>query len=111
LDQGDERAFTRDPAVRKLKLHLAAPYDNSPAPPSPNVDLIVEADRLDLAIAEVAFLSARAARKFFQSRVFQQPGEARTVFPFTRSPREGATAKRNSRFFLLKSPAIAGRPR
>jgi hypothetical protein len=59
-------------AVQKWKLHLPEPYSNEhPAPPSPNVEHIVEDDRLNLAIAEVAFTSARAAREFFGTPTFQ----------------------------------------
>jgi len=67
------RQFAKDPAIRKLKLHLAEPYDNShPAPPSPNVDHFVENDRLDLAVAEVAFVNARTAREFFEGDLFRK---------------------------------------
>ena len=60
-------------AVQKFKLHLPEPYDNTrPAPPSPDVDHVVEADRLNLAIAEVAFETARTARQFFAGRMFQR---------------------------------------
>jgi hypothetical protein len=67
------REFAKDPAIRKLKLHLAEPYDNEhPAPPSPNVDHLVDPDRLDLAVAEVAFVSARTAREFFEGARFRK---------------------------------------
>jgi hypothetical protein len=60
-------------AIQKWKLHLPEPYSNDrPAPPSPNVEHIVEEDRLNLAIAEVAFTSARAAREFFATPAFQK---------------------------------------
>lgn len=60
-------------AVRKWKLHLPEPYDNArPAPPSPDVDHLVEADRLNLAVAEVAFENARTANEFFASSAFQK---------------------------------------
>ncbi|PVX81843.1 EthD domain-containing protein [Paraburkholderia unamae] len=62
---------THDSVVR-LKLHLPEPYDNThPAPPSPNVDHIVGPDRLNLAIAEIAFTSVLAARTLFSSRAFK----------------------------------------
>ena len=58
--------------MKKIKLHLPETYSNAhPAPPSPNVEHIVEDDRLDLAIAEVAFESARVAREFFVTEAFQ----------------------------------------
>ena len=60
-------------AIQKWKLHLPEPYSNDrPAPPSPNVEHVVEEDRLNLAIAEVAFTSARAAREFFATPAFQK---------------------------------------
>ena len=65
--------FAADPRIRKVKLHLGTSYDNArPAPPSPNVQHLVEKDRLDLVIAEVAFTSAREARSFFAGALFQQ---------------------------------------
>ncbi|HZC44924.1 MAG TPA: EthD domain-containing protein [Candidatus Acidoferrum sp.] len=60
-------------AVRKWKLHLPEPYSNDrPAPPSPNVDHLVEGERLNLAVAEVAFASARTAREFFATPAFRK---------------------------------------
>jgi hypothetical protein len=60
-------------AVIKWKLHLPSAYDNGkPAPPAPNVSHTVEDDRLNLAVAEVAFVSARTAREFFQTPAFQK---------------------------------------
>jgi hypothetical protein len=65
--------LARSEVVQKWKLHLPEPYNNEhPAPPSPNVEHIVEDDRLNLAIAEVAFTSARAAREFFGTPTFQK---------------------------------------
>jgi hypothetical protein len=62
-----------DPAVRKWKLHLPNPYDNAnPAPPSPDVGHHIEDDRLNLAVAEVAFENARTAAAFFSSSSFQK---------------------------------------
>jgi hypothetical protein len=58
--------------VQKWKLHLPVPYDNAhPSPPSPNVAHTVDADRLNLAVIEAAFVSARAAREFFETSAFQ----------------------------------------
>jgi hypothetical protein len=60
-------------AIQKWKLHLPIPYDNGqPAPPSPGVDHHVGDDRLNLAIAEVAFENARVAREVFESSAFQK---------------------------------------
>jgi len=65
--------LARFEAVQKWKLHLPKPYRNDhPAPPSPNVEHSVGDDRLNLAIAEVAFSSARAAREFFATAAFQK---------------------------------------
>ena len=62
-----------DPAVAKWKLHLPLPYDNAhPAPPSPDVGHQAERDRLNLAIAEVAFENARVASEFFSGGNFQK---------------------------------------
>ncbi|CAD6532796.1 hypothetical protein LMG27952_02660 [Paraburkholderia hiiakae] len=69
-------------AVVKLKLHLPEPYDNEhPAPPSPNVDHIVGPDRVNLAVAEIAFASALAARSLFASTEFKsvQKDQARYI--------------------------------
>lgn len=60
-------------AVRKWKLHLPDVYDNAhPAPPSPNVGHEVGPDRLNLAVAEVAFENARTARQFFADTRFRR---------------------------------------
>lgn len=60
-------------AVQKWKLHLPLPYDNAkPAPPSPDVNHHIEADRLNLAVAEVAFENTRTAREFFEGSAFQE---------------------------------------
>lgn len=65
--------LARSEAVQKWKLHLPEPYSNErPAPPSPNVEHVVGDDRLNLAVAEVAFESARAARQFFATPAFQK---------------------------------------
>lgn len=60
-------------AMQKWKLHLPQAYENArPAPPSADVDHLVEADRLNLAVAEVAFENARVAREFFACPTFQK---------------------------------------
>jgi hypothetical protein len=65
--------LSRMPAVTKWKLHLPEAYDNNwPAPPSPNVGHAVDRDRLNVAVAEVAFPSARAAHEFFASDTFKR---------------------------------------
>src|SRR5262249_14090664 len=59
--------------VQKWKLHLPEPYSNArPAPPSPDVEHRVAEDRLNIAVAEVAFENARVAREFFSSSVFRE---------------------------------------
>lgn len=59
-------------AVQKWKLHLPVAYDNAhPAPPSPDVGHQVDSDRLNLAVAEVAFENARTAAEFFAGSAFQ----------------------------------------
>lgn len=64
--------LARDPAVQKWKLHLPEAYDNAhPAPPSAGVGHHVDDDRLNLAVIEVAFATARAAREFFATPAFQ----------------------------------------
>ncbi len=64
--------LARTDVVQKWKLHLPDAYDNAhPAPPSPGVAHIVDDDRLNLAVIEAAFPSARAAREFFRSPAFQ----------------------------------------
>jgi hypothetical protein len=61
------------PAVMKWKLHLPEAYDNArPAPPSPNVGHFVDQDRLNLAVAEVALPSARAAHELFATDTFKR---------------------------------------
>lgn len=61
----------QDTAVQKWKLHLPIAYDNaSPAPPSPDVGHHIENDRLNLAVAEVAFENARSAAEFFARSAF-----------------------------------------
>jgi hypothetical protein len=66
-------ALARHDSVVKWKLHLPDPYDNDrPAPPSPNVDHTVGHDRLNLAVAEIAFTSPLAARSLFASQQFKE---------------------------------------
>ena len=56
-----------------MEAAFAEPYDNAhPAPRSPNVGHIVDADRLNLAVAEVAFVDARIAQEFFTGSRFNQ---------------------------------------
>jgi hypothetical protein len=72
LTETSRELATHD-AVKKWKLHLPEPYSNEhPAPPSPNVSHCVDADRLNLAVAEVAFENARLARAFFSEPRFQK---------------------------------------
>jgi hypothetical protein len=65
-------ALAQHDAVVKWKLHLPDAYDNlHPAPPSPNVDHVVGPDRLNLAVAEIAFASPLAATSLFSSALFK----------------------------------------
>lgn len=68
----DAAAFASSPFVRKVRLHLPEPYDNAhPAPPSPGVDHQVGDDWTTLAVLEIAFDTALAARAFFETDAFQ----------------------------------------
>ncbi len=70
-DTGAE--LSEKPGVQKWKLHLPEPYDNArPAPPSPGVGHTVDQDRVNLAVAEVAFLNARVARELFATDAFKR---------------------------------------
>lgn len=65
------RTLAADPAVLKLRLHLPDRYDNAePAPPAPNVDHLVPAERALIAVIELAFESPPARRAFFESDIF-----------------------------------------
>ncbi len=60
-----------NPAVLKLRLHLPDLYDNAePAPPAPNVDHAVPADRTLIAILDLAFETPLARRQFLESESF-----------------------------------------
>ncbi|BCA61576.1 hypothetical protein HMP09_0810 [Sphingomonas sp. HMP9] len=60
-----------DPAVLKLRLHLPDRYDNAaPAPPAPNVDHSVPAERALIAVVELAFETPLTRRAFFDSETF-----------------------------------------
>ena len=64
-------ALAADAAVLKVRLHLPDAYDNSkPAPPAPNVDHDVPAERSLLAVLELAFVSPLTRRTFYASDVF-----------------------------------------
>lgn len=66
-------SLAADPAIQKWKLHLPDPYDNArPSPPSPDVGHHIEDERLNLAVAEVAFENARTAAEFFASSSVQK---------------------------------------
>jgi hypothetical protein len=66
-------ALAQHEAVIKWKLHLPEPYDNDkPAPPSPDVEHRIPADRLNLAVAEIAFASPLAAKSLFLSPTFKE---------------------------------------
>jgi hypothetical protein len=65
--------LAEDATVQKWKLFLPENYDNAhPAPPSPNVGHSIEDDRLNVAVVEAAFDSARTAREFFATKQFQK---------------------------------------
>ncbi|KTC37351.1 hypothetical protein AO269_25060, partial [Pseudomonas putida] len=60
-------------AVRKVRLHLCAPFNNDGMhPPAPDVAHTATPVREQLAVLEIAFVSPLARRKFFQSDEFQQ---------------------------------------
>lgn len=60
-------------AVRKVRLHLCAPFNNDGMhPPAPDVSHTATPVREQLAVLEIAFVSPLARRKFFQSDEFQQ---------------------------------------
>jgi hypothetical protein len=74
-----------DPAVLKLRLHLPDRYDNAePAPPAPNVDHLVPAERALIAVIELAFESPLARRAFFESETFAatQAGQKANIAHF-----------------------------
>jgi hypothetical protein len=65
------RALALDVAVLKVRLHLPDAYDNAkPAPPAPNVDHEVPAERRLVAVLELAFASPLTRRAFYASDVF-----------------------------------------
>eukprot|EP01037_Dinobryon_pediforme_P042682 gene42682-53228_t len=60
------------PEVLKLRLHLPETYDNAePAPPAPNVDHLVPAERSLIAVVEIAFETPMTRRAFFESDAFR----------------------------------------
>jgi len=68
---GFAETLAADAAVLKLRLHLPDRYDNEePAPPAPNVDHEVPAERALIAVLELAFESPLARRAFFESDAF-----------------------------------------
>ncbi|MGW8280068.1 hypothetical protein ACWGK7_11295 [Sphingomonas aurantiaca] len=65
------QTLAADAAVLKLRLHLPDRYDNAePAPPAPNVDHEVPAERASIAVLELAFESPLTRRAFFESDTF-----------------------------------------
>jgi hypothetical protein len=69
---GFAETLAADDAVLKLRLHLPDRYDNAePAPPAPNVDHLVPAERTLIAVVEFAFETPLTRRAFFESDVFQ----------------------------------------
>jgi hypothetical protein len=64
-------AFASDVTVLKVRFHLPEPYDNShPAPPAPNVDHTVSAERSLVAILVLAFATPLTRRTFYASPLF-----------------------------------------
>ena len=56
------RHLASAPAVRKLRLHLSEPYDNThPAPPLPYVDNQISEERKDIGVIEIGIASALTA--------------------------------------------------
>jgi hypothetical protein len=69
---GFAEALAADPAVLKLRLHLPDPYSNdAPSPPSPGVDHHASEDRQTLAMIEIGFATALAARTFFETEAYK----------------------------------------
>ncbi len=76
---GFAETLAADAAVLKLRLHLPERYDNAePAPPAPNVDHAVPADRTLIAIFDLAFESPLARRRFLESEAFLAAYRAQT---------------------------------
>jgi hypothetical protein len=72
------QTLASDPAVLKLRLHLPDPYDNAkPSPPAPDVAHTAPADRIRLAIMEIAFATPLARRTFFASDAFKATAHGR----------------------------------
>jgi hypothetical protein len=66
------RDLASEPTVRKLRLHLPEPYDNTrPSPPSPHVDHQVSDERKDIGVIEIGFASALTAREFCESQAYR----------------------------------------
>jgi hypothetical protein len=74
---GFAETLAAEPAVLKVRLHLPEPYDNAdPAPPAPNVDHLVPAERALIAILELAFETPLTRRAFFASDAFTATQQA-----------------------------------
>jgi hypothetical protein len=68
---GFAATLAADPAVLKLRLHLPDRYDNAtPAPPAPNVDHLVPAERTLIGVIELAFDTPMTRRAFFETEAF-----------------------------------------
>lgn len=66
------QTLSADPAVLKCRLHLPDVYENAkPAPPAPNVDHTVPAERQHMAILELAFADPLARRSFYDGELFR----------------------------------------
>lgn len=72
-------AFAADPRVLRLRLHLPSPHDNAtPSPPAPDVRHDVPAERVALAVLEIAFADPLQRRRFLASDTYTAtlPGQA-----------------------------------
>lgn len=99
----------QDTAVQKWKLHLPIAYDNaSPAPPSPDVGHHIENDRLNLAVAEVAFENARSAAEFFARSAFIRCLVSRAAISMRSVPILSLASTRSSAMVCRPRLAFAG---
>jgi len=65
--------LAQDPALFKVRLHTPERYDNAnPAPPAPDVNHQVPAERELIAVLELAFESPLARRAFYDTDTFRQ---------------------------------------
>ncbi len=78
--QGMAEHLASAEAVHKLRLHLPEPYDNDrPSPPSPGVDHHAEDKRIRVAVFEIGFETALAARRYFDTDHFRATLDGQAV--------------------------------